>query len=131
MKLIKILAASLLIVSSSVFAHTSLKSSVPANNAMLDKAPTELSLTFGAKVKLVGLTVVDSKGSKVALDFKAPKEMQSSFTQKLPVLKPEMYTVDWVMMGADMHKMSGKFGFMVHGPNGAMPQSHDAMPHPH
>ena len=122
MKLIKILAASLLIASSSVFAHTSLKSSVPANNAMLDKAPTELSLTFGAKVKLVGLSVVDSKGTKVALDFKAPKEMQSSFTQKLPVLKPEMYTVDWVMMGEDTHKMSGKFGFMVHGPNGAMPQ---------
>ncbi|MFZ1388413.1 MAG: copper resistance CopC family protein [Thiolinea sp.] len=122
MKLIKILAASLLIASSSVFAHTSLKSSVPANNAMLDKAPTELSLTFGAKVKLVGLSVVDSKGTKVALDFKAPKEMQSSFTQKLPVLKPEMYTVDWVMMGQDTHKMSGKFGFMVHGPNGAMPQ---------
>ena len=122
MKLIKILAASLLIVSSSVFAHTSLKSSVPANNAMLDKAPSELSLTFGAKVKLVGLSVVDSKGTKVALDFKAPKEMQNSFTQKLPVLKPEMYTVDWVMMGQDTHKMSGKFGFMVHGPNGAMPQ---------
>ena len=122
MKLMKILAATLLLVSSTVFAHTSLKSSVPANNAMLDKAPSELNLTFGAKVKLVGLTLVDSKGTKVALDFKAPKDMQSSFTQQLPVLKPEMYTVDWVMMGQDTHKMSGKFGFMVHGPNGAMPQ---------
>lgn len=121
MKLMKILAATLLLVSSSAFAHTSLKSSIPVDNAMLDKAPTELSLTFGAKVKLVGLAVVDSKGAKVALDFKAPKDMQTSFTQKLPVLKPEMYTVDWVTMGADMHKMTGKFGFMVHGSNGGMP----------
>ena len=121
MKFKKLLAASLLVVSSSVFAHTSLKASVPADKAMLDKAPTELSLTFGAKVKLVGLTVTDSKGGKVPLDFKPSKEMQTAFTQKLPVLKPEIYTVNWVMMGSDTHKMTGKFGFMVHGPNGEMP----------
>lgn len=121
MKLSQFLAASLVVVSSSVFAHTSLKSSVPADNAMLDQVPTELNLTFGAKVKLVGLTLIDSKGSKVTLDFKPSKEMQISFTQKLPVLKPEIYQVDWVTMGADAHKMTGKFGFMVHGPNGAMP----------
>lgn len=122
MKLVNFLAATLLLVSSSVFAHTSLKSSLPADKAMLDKAPTELTLTFGAKVKLIGLSLVDSKGTKVALDFKPAKEMQASFTQKLPVLKPENYTVDWVMMGQDTHKMTGKFGFMVHGPNGTMPQ---------
>lgn len=121
MKLSQFLAASLVVVSSSVFAHTSLKSSVPADNAMLDQVPTELNLTFGAKVKLVGLTLTDSKGSKVTLDFKPSKDMQISFTQKLPVLKPEIYQVDWVTMGADAHKMTGKFGFMVHGPNGAMP----------
>lgn len=121
MKLSQFLAASLIVLSSSVFAHTSLKSSVPADKAMLDQAPTELNLTFGAKVKLVGLTVTDSKGGKVALDFKPSQAMQTSFIQKLPVLKPEMYTVAWVMMGADTHKMTGKFGFMVHGPNGEMP----------
>lgn len=121
MKLIKYLAAGVLLLSSSVFAHTSLKASLPADKAMLDKAPTELSLTFGAKVKLVGLILTDSKGSKVTLDFKPSKDMQISFTQKLPVLKPEIYQVDWVTMGVDAHKMTGKFGFMVHGPNGAMP----------
>lgn len=121
MKFSQFFAASLIVFSSSVFAHTSLKSSIPADKAMLDKAPTELSLSFGAKVKLIGLTVTDSKGGKIALDFKPAKEMQTSFTQKLPVLKPEVYTVDWVMMGADTHKMTGKFGFMVHGPNGEMP----------
>lgn len=121
MKLINYLAASLLLVSSSVFAHTSLKSSLPADQSMLDKAPTELSLIFAAKVKLVGLTLSDSKGGKVLLDFKPAKEMQTSFTQKLPALKPEVYTVNWVMMGDDTHKMTGKFGFMVHGASGAMP----------
>ncbi|MFZ1344304.1 copper resistance CopC family protein [Thiothrix eikelboomii] len=121
MKLMKLCAASLLLVSSSVFAHTGLKASIPADKAMLDQAPTELSLTFGAKVKLLGLTLVDSKGTKLLLDFKAPKEMQTAFTQKLPVLKPEIYTVEWVMMGQDTHKMTGKLGFMVHGPNGTMP----------
>ncbi len=121
MKFMQFLAASLVVVSSSVFAHTSLKSSMPADKSMLDKAPTELSLIFGAKVKLIGLTVTDSKGAKAALDFNPSKEMQTSFTQKLPVLKPESYTVDWVMMGQDTHKITGKFGFMVHGPNGEMP----------
>ncbi|TXH79443.1 MAG: copper resistance protein CopC [Thiothrix sp.] len=122
MKRIKGLMATLLLVSSTAFAHTDLKSSLPANNAMLDKAPTQLSLTFGAKVKLVALTLVNSKGGRVPLDFKPAKDMQTSFTQKLPVLAPEMYTVDWVTMGADAHKMKGQFGFMVHGPNGTMPQ---------
>lgn len=121
MKLIKGLVAALLLVSSTAFAHTDLRSSLPANNAMLDKAPTQLSLTFGAKVKLVALTLVNSKGGRVPLDFKPAKDMQASFTQKLPVLSPEMYTVNWVTMGADAHKMSGQFGFMVHGPNGTMP----------
>lgn len=121
MKFKQFLVASLLVVSTSAFAHTSLKTSVPADKAMLDKAPTELSLTFGAKVKLVGLTLIDSKGGNVPLDFKPSKEMQTSFTQKLPVLKPEIYTVNWVMMGSDTHKMTGKFGFMVHGPNSEMP----------
>lgn len=121
MKLLKIFAATLVLVSSSAFAHTSLKASAPADKAMLDQAPTELSLTFGAKVKLLGLTLTDSKGEKIPLAFEPIKEMQASFVQKLPVLKPEVYTVDWVMMGQDTHKMKGQFGFMLHGPNGTMP----------
>lgn len=121
MKLLTWLPTLLLLASTTTFAHTNLVSSTPSDQAMLDKAPTEISLKFGANLKLIGLTVIDSKGKKVALDFKPSNTMQASFKQKLPVLAPEMYTVNWVAMGQDSHKMSGKFGFMVHNSNGTMP----------
>lgn len=102
------------ITSMSAFAHTDLASSVPNNNAMLMESPEEVAVTFEDKVRLVSLTVSNSKDEPVAIDFAPSMEASETFSYSLPVLMPSTYTVSWTIMGDDGHKMKGDFSFMVH-----------------
>ena len=102
------------ITSMSAFAHTDLASSVPNKNAMLMESPEELAVTFEDKVRLVSLTVSNSKDEPVAIDFAPSMEASETFSYSLPVLMPSTYTVSWTIMGDDGHKMKGDFSFMVH-----------------
>ena len=100
--------------STTVLAHTALKSSTPSNNAMLMKSPKMLKVKFGNNVRLVSLSLENVKNEEVEFDFSPSMEASKSFNYKLPKLMPSTYIVTWVIMGDDGHKMKGDFSFMVH-----------------
>ena len=111
---ISILLVATAFLSAPVFAHTTLKSSTPTNNAMLMKSPTNVALSFGSDVRLVSLAVLNDKSEEVATSFVPTMEASQSFTYDLPALMQNTYTVSWTIMGEDGHKMKGDFSFMVH-----------------
>ncbi len=110
----RLLSLLLLVWSMSAAAHTHLTASVPADNAMLMKAPEVLSLTYSADVILLKVSLTDSKGKSVKFGFKPVTKAAAEFNWSLPALKPDTYVVDWTIVGKDGHKVQKQYSFMVH-----------------
>ena len=98
----------------STFAHTTLKTSTPKDNAMLMSSPPELSLVFTKPVRLARVTLQSKSGETIPFEFKPSTELASAFSYELPGLPVDTYTVNWMLLGQDGHKMEGAFSFMVH-----------------
>lgn len=108
---------------SMAMAHPKLLSSTPAANASVAK-PTKLTLTFSEKM-LAPLSGIDLtmtgmpgmanhapmpiKGFKTAVEGDG-KTMTVTLPRALPAGN---YDVDWHLVGADQHKVAGKYSFTV------------------
>jgi len=104
-------------------AHAKLLSSSPAANATVAK-PTKLTLTFSEKL-LAPLSGVDLtmtgmpgmadhapmpiKGFRTAVD-RDGKTLVVTLPRALPV---GSYDLNWHIVGADQHKIAGKYSFSV------------------
>lgn len=102
------------VLGSSAWAHASLSSSTPANGAVLNASPSTLELTFSAPVRLVRVTLQDHTKKDIALTVPSGIKSEAQYSIPLPELTFSHYTVSWVVMGEDGHKMSGLFKFMLH-----------------
>lgn len=126
MKLLKtIMIAGLLTVSTAALAHTGIKSTYPANEQMLEAAPQQLTLNFGAPVRLMKVILMDGDHKDLKIGFKPGAEAGTSFKIAVPEIEVGEYMVSWVTMGKDGHKMSGDFSFMVHGEGMSHDDGHD------
>ena len=114
-KIITIL--SWLLLSHLVNAHSRLKNSVPANNAMLNTLPENITLAFSMPVKLVKLQLIEASKEPIKLITKPSKKFDVEFSLALPILESGHYKVKWVVMGQDTHKMKGDFTFMLNAPD--------------
>ena len=110
-----VMIAGLLTISASVMAHTGIKSTFPANEQMLEAAPKQLTLNFGAPVRLMKVVLMDGEHKDLEIGFKPTAKADKSFKIAVPKIEMGEYMVSWVSMGKDGHKMSGDFSFMVHG----------------
>ncbi len=122
MKLIRYTLFLLAILNGTVFAHTALKESVPAEGSMLNASPEQVQLSFTEDVRLLRLDVVaafESAEKKVDLDFTPESTAKAEYSVPLPALSPGNYRVDWSVMGADGHAVQGSVAFSV-GTEGSM-----------
>ncbi len=99
------------------FAHAHLKSSTPAENAVVTTSPTELDLTFseGLNLKFSSATVTGADKAAVATD-KAKLATGDNTTLVIPISKPLSaggYTVNWQVLSTDGHKTKGSYTFTV------------------
>ncbi|MFJ4785932.1 copper resistance CopC/CopD family protein [Streptomyces sp. NPDC088794] len=100
-------------------AHAALTGSDPAQGVVVDKAPTEVALTFSEKVATSSdsLRVLDPKGKRV--DTGKPTET-SGTTYAVPLhsgLPDGTYTVSWQVVSADSHPVAGAFTFSIGAPS--------------
>lgn len=115
MKLRQLFSGILLtIAASTVFAHSSMHESYPQDGAMMMEQPEKLQLNFENETRLVSVKMFDSANKPVALKFTPSADVNKNYEMNLPTLKPDMYRVEWMVMGSDGHKMKGNFGFMQH-----------------
>ncbi|MER6688292.1 copper resistance CopC/CopD family protein [Streptomyces minutiscleroticus] len=100
-------------------AHAALTGSDPQQGAVVDKAPTQVSLTFSEKVALSegSVRVLDPKGERV--DTGAPLDLGGdSYGVKLHAGLPDgTFTVMYQVVSADSHPVSGAFTFSVGAPS--------------
>ncbi len=95
------------------WAHSKQEKTVPANNAVLKKAPAELVLNFDKPMRITKLVLTDQSGK----DYEVQRTDQMKHVLKLvaqldPVPNGE-YKVDWRGLSEDGHPMKGTFSFTV------------------
>lgn len=95
-------------------AHTGLRSSSPANGEMLTESPASLKLDFDTSVRLMKVVLLSDKNKPVDIGFTPLVQPQKAFEITLPELPASGYTINWMAMGGDSHKISGQFKFHIH-----------------
>ena len=106
-----IITTGLLLLSTSIFAHTGIKSTSPKNKAVLTEAPTELTLTFKGAARLMKVGLLDTDQEAVKLEFKPSTKAAKTFTVPLPELSVGKYKANWVMMGKRRSQNEGEVCF--------------------
>ncbi|MGW0409900.1 copper resistance CopC/CopD family protein [Streptomyces collinus] len=100
-------------------AHAALTGSDPAQGVVVDKAPTQVSLTFSEKVAMNddSLQVLDPKGKDVAVG--APVNPGgTTYAVKLRGNLPKgTYTVAYQVVSEDSHPVSGAYTFSIGAPS--------------
>ncbi|MEU1404204.1 copper resistance protein CopC [Streptomyces sp. NPDC005728] len=100
-------------------AHAALTGSDPAQGVVVDKAPTQVSLTFSEKVAMSddSLQVLDPRGKKVEVG--APANLSgTTYAVKLKSgLAKGTYTVAYQVVSADSHPVSGAYTFSIGAPS--------------
>lgn len=95
-------------------AHASLESSDPADGAVLDEAPDQVSFTFSESVRVStgGLRVVDQRGDRV--DTGAVSSSGPTASVPLEADLPDgVYTAAYRIISADGHPVRGGMVFQV------------------
>ncbi|MGY6023804.1 copper resistance CopC/CopD family protein [Streptomyces spinosirectus] len=100
-------------------AHAALTGSDPAQGVVVDKAPSQVTLTFSEKVATSddSLRVLDPKGKRV--DDRKPSNVSgTSYAVQLGSGLPDgTYTVAWQVVSADSHPVAGAFTFSIGAPS--------------
>jgi len=113
-RLTAVAAGALLAAATAAWSHSLLLASTPAVGATVAASPSRLSLTFNGRIekRLSRVRVVDGRGQARALAPEtggAPERLDAD----LPALPPGAYHVEWQVLSADGHVVSGRFAFRV------------------
>jgi copper transport protein len=114
-------------------AHALVRSSVPADGANLERAPTQVSITFTERpdARLSVIHVLDVGGRRLeSSGVRVVPGDPSTLTVPLPSLPNGVYTVTWSTVSAvDGHRAGGFFAFGVGAsPTGSSPPGAAATP---
>ncbi|MDQ0684895.1 copper transport protein [Streptomyces achromogenes] len=100
-------------------AHAALTGSDPAQGVVVDKAPTQVTLTFSETVSMNddSLRVLDPKGARV--DDGKPSEVSgTTYAVQLHSGLPDgTYTVTYQVVSADSHPVAGAYTFSIGSPS--------------
>ncbi|WP_460067583.1 copper resistance CopC/CopD family protein [Streptomyces sp. YKOK-I1] len=100
-------------------AHAALTGSDPAQGVVVDKAPTQVTLTFSETVSLNddSLRVLDPKGTRVD-EGEASNTSGTSYAVQLHSGLPDgTYTVTYQVVSADSHPVAGAYTFSIGSPS--------------
>lgn len=103
-----------LLLSTQAFAHATLIGSDPADGANLREAPDYVHLQFDEEARLLDFTVTDAAGQEVPTEFQRSGDESDHFRiATVDSMAAAKYTVEWVIMSQDGHRMSGNLSFEI------------------
>ncbi|WP_058960175.1 copper homeostasis periplasmic binding protein CopC [Type-E symbiont of Plautia stali] len=112
-----LLTSSTLVFSQFALAHAHLKTPVPADKAVIDSSPQNLTLTFTEDVEpaFSGVEVLNAQNQPMAVE-KAKLNDKQHDQLIVPISKPlpsGNYQVNWHVLSVDGHKTKGSYAFSV------------------
>lgn len=96
-------------------AHSPLKSTYPADKAVMKTLPDRLALEFGKPARLTKITLTHTLGDTSQADrLDLPsKQFETQFTFTPNFRGDGDYTVEWRALSNDGHPLKGAFSFSV------------------
>ncbi len=125
------LVAIVMVPAAKALAHNQLTSSAPGHEAVV-VSPEQLVLNFNDDVRMLRLALVHGASHNIEFGFSPSTDAQSMFSYELPDLMLGAHTVNWTIIGADGHTITGSFNFVVSdGGEEAEVQTHEQNEHHH
>ncbi|MGA4900482.1 copper resistance protein CopC [Streptomyces griseoincarnatus] len=117
--LILAVAGALLAGAAPVSAHAALTGSDPAQGAVVDTAPSQVSLTFSEPIAVGddSVRVLDPKGERVDKGDPASPSGTTYSVRLVSGLPDGTYTVAYQVVSADSHPVAGAFTFSIGAPS--------------
>lgn len=110
----RVLLAGLIVMWASVaIAHSPLKSTTPANEAIIAQAPNEIRLDFGKAIRLTRLAVTHADDKKMKLDLSGHDGFKKLYLVPFEGMSTGNYLIEWRGLGDDGHALNGTFSFTV------------------
>lgn len=102
----------------SVYAHADYESSVPATGAVVQTAPSEVSITFTQNIQTLGLSIAVTDHDGVSVTDgetqRDPSDHHTATVSLQSALEPGRYVVEWTNASAeDGDEGSGAFSFYI------------------
>ena len=94
-------------------AHSPLKSTIPADNAVISEVPTEVLLDFKGDIRLTRVTIKHADNDAIKMDISGHDGFIKNYAIPIENTGFGIYVIDWRGLGADGHALNGKFSFLV------------------
>lgn len=94
-------------------AHSRLDTTVPADGAVLARAPAQIVLSFAKRIRLTKVRVHRGDSAPADLDLTRHKGFATRFAIPLPGGSRGHYRIEWRGLSSDGHIMRGRFAFRV------------------
>jgi methionine-rich copper-binding protein CopC len=111
-----LLLLALLLGSLTAAAHSELRRSVPAADAVLMHAPEQIELHFNERVQLTALRLYRDGSEEISLPRRAIRNATTEIIA-LPPLPSGAYRAEWRIISADGHPAGGVIPFRIEAPN--------------
>lgn len=99
-------------------------STMPADDAVLAKAPESIMLNFQTEVRLVKLALKETRQGEILIDFRYNPTASMHYTQPIPPLAAaNYYKVEWAALDRSGKLVKGSFYFSF-GENAQSPSSY-------
>ncbi|MBO9441817.1 copper resistance protein CopC [Phaeobacter italicus] len=94
-------------------AHSPLRTTTPADGAVLAEVPQVLELQFGKDIRLTRITSTHVGAHSKQLDLSAEAGFVRSYALPFEGMGAGDYVIEWRGLGDDGHPQSGSFAFRV------------------
>lgn len=108
-----LLAAMMIICATGAIAHSLLKSTIPANDAIISEVPTEVLLGFKGNIRLTRMSMTHDDHNAIKMDISGHVGFIKDYVIPIEGMGLGIYIINWRGLGADGHALNGKFSFMV------------------
>jgi copper resistance protein C len=100
------------LISLTVFAHSTVKSTVPASGSILTASPPEVVINFNEPARMVSVIVATAGVAERKVQF-TPAAESASFTVAGPALQAGRNEIKWRALSRDGHPISGTIIIVV------------------
>lgn len=120
--------AAIAVSASPAFAHSTVKSTVPASGSILPASPAEIAITFNESARLTSVIVVQAGKPDRKLEATS-SESSTSFKLMDPKLENGRNEIRWTALSKDGHPISGSIIVVIK--PGAAPSAPASQPDHH
>ena len=108
-----LLVGMMMIWATGAIAHSPLKSTIPADDAVISEVPLEVLLAFKGHIRLTRMTMTHADNDAVKMDISGHSGFIRDYVIPVQSMGLGIYVINWRGLGADGHALNGKFSFLV------------------